>query len=122
MGLSVQTIGRPPGKLSGGELQRAALARALLARPDVLICDEITSGLDAVTQEGILDLLDGLRSTDDLTLVVITHDTGVVARLADRVLLLHNGSVLGHRAPAELRATAQHPVARALLGGQATST
>jgi peptide/nickel transport system ATP-binding protein len=90
MGLSEQTIERLPGKLSGGELQRAALARALLARPDVLICDEITSGLDPVTQKGILDLLDDLRSTAAVALIVISHDAGVVARLADRVLPLES--------------------------------
>ncbi|MFF0011834.1 ABC transporter ATP-binding protein [Streptomyces sp. NPDC005374] len=88
---------RLPGALSGGELQRAALARALLAHPRVLICDEITSGLDTVTRRGILDLLAGLlRERDDLSLVLITHDLDT-ARLAHRVAVLDGGELVGER-------------------------
>jgi peptide/nickel transport system ATP-binding protein len=85
MGLTEETVQRRPKTLSGGEIQRAALARAVLARPDVLICDEITSGLDPLTQAEVLDLL----TTLDLTLIVITHDPTVVARIADRVVVIH---------------------------------
>lgn len=87
-GLDERTAARRPAELSGGELQRAALARALLAEPKVLICDEITSGLDALVQASILDLLDELRRDLGLTLLLISHDMDVVARLADRVLEL----------------------------------
>jgi peptide/nickel transport system ATP-binding protein len=83
--------------LSGGELQRAALARALLAEPKVLVCDEITSGLDTITQAGILDLLMGLEG---LTLLVITHDLDVAARVADRVVVLDSGRIVAD-GPAE---------------------
>lgn len=93
VGLGPAAAARRPGGLSGGELQRAALARALLASPDVLICDEITSGLDTVTQAGVLDLLDGLRRALGLTLVLISHDMGVVARLADHVVILSAGRI-----------------------------
>ncbi|GAA2210530.1 ABC transporter ATP-binding protein [Nonomuraea monospora] len=88
VGLDEPTAARRPAALSGGELQRAALARALLAEPKVLICDEITSGLDALVQASILDLLDELRRDLGLTLLLISHDMDVVARLADRVLEL----------------------------------
>ncbi|MFI0091749.1 ABC transporter ATP-binding protein [Streptomyces bobili] len=100
LGLPEDLAHRPPGALSGGELQRAALARALLARPRVLICDEITSGLDTVTRRGILDLLAGLLSDgDDLALVLITHDLDT-ARLAHRIAVLEAG-VIVEQGPAE---------------------
>jgi peptide/nickel transport system ATP-binding protein len=98
VGLDERTTARRPAALSGGELQRAALARALLAEPKVLICDEITSGLDALVQAAILDLLDGLRRDLGLTLLLISHDPDVVARLADRVVTLENGRITAQKA------------------------
>lgn len=74
-GLTESLAERRPGELSGGELQRAALARALLAEPHVLICDEVTSGLGAVTRHTILDALAWLRERAELSLVFITHDS-----------------------------------------------
>ncbi|WP_245782505.1 ABC transporter ATP-binding protein [Actinokineospora terrae] len=91
--LTEETARRRPATLSGGELHRAALARALLARPRVLVCDEITTGLDAVTRTSVLRLLAALRAAHGLTLVLITHDHAVADHLADRVVTLHNGLV-----------------------------
>ncbi|MEU6225305.1 ATP-binding cassette domain-containing protein [Streptomyces sp. NPDC047042] len=103
LGLTEEQAHRLPGRLSGGELQRAALARALLAEPRVLICDEITSGLDTVTRRGLLDVLAGLRrGRDDLSVVLITHDLDIAA-LADRIAVLDGGEVVE-----------QGPVARVL--------
>ncbi|ACZ88338.1 ABC transporter ATP-binding protein [Streptosporangium roseum] len=115
VGLGPAAAARRPGGLSGGELQRAALARALLASPDVLICDEITSGLDTVTQAGVLDLLDGLRRALGLTLVLISHDMGVVARLADHVVILSEGRIAEEGGAAHVLARPRHPLTRALL-------
>jgi peptide/nickel transport system ATP-binding protein len=103
VGLDDETVLRRPRGLSGGELQRAALVRALLAEPEVLVCDEITSGLDAVTRAGLLDLL----ASVPCALVLISHDLDVVARLADRVAVLHEGRVV-----------AQGPVATTLDGAK----
>ncbi|NBM16637.1 ABC transporter ATP-binding protein [Streptomyces sp. GC420] len=93
-GLAEDVVRRTPARLSGGELQRAALARALLARPRVLVCDEITSGLDTVTRRGILDLLAGLLREADgkLSLVLITHDP-VAAAPATAVAVLDGGDL-----------------------------
>ncbi|KOX06584.1 peptide ABC transporter ATPase [Streptomyces sp. NRRL B-1140] len=114
LGLPDELTRRRPGELSGGELQRAALARALLARPRVLVCDEITSGLDAVSRRGLLDLLAGLaRDRGDLALVLITHDLDTAAP-AHRIAVLDAGELV-EQGPAQQVLTApRHPLTTAL--------
>ncbi|XVS66565.1 ABC transporter ATP-binding protein [Actinosynnema sp. CA-299493] len=112
VGLDEATVTRRPAALSGGELQRAALVRALLARPDVLVCDEITSGLDTLTQASLLDQLAALTCT----VVLISHDLAVVARLADRVAVLHRGHVVEHGPAGDVLGSPTHPVTIGLLG------
>ncbi|MGE7384391.1 ABC transporter ATP-binding protein [Streptomyces sp. NPDC004126] len=94
LGLAEELTLRPPGALSGGELQRAALARALLAEPEVLVCDEITSGLDAATRDAILTRLAVLRERNALSLVFITHDGAAAEALADRIAVLDTGRLV----------------------------
>ncbi|MFJ3867486.1 ABC transporter ATP-binding protein [Streptomyces nigra] len=119
LGLPEETAHRRPGGLSGGELQRAALARALLARPRVLVCDEITSGLDMVTRRGILDVLTGLvEDRGDLSLVLITHDLSTAA-LAHRVAVLDGGEVVEEGPTRTVLATPAHPFTIALTGAAA---
>ncbi|MEU9027514.1 ATP-binding cassette domain-containing protein [Streptomyces sp. NPDC048383] len=116
LGLTEEQAGRRPGGLSGGELQRAALARALTARPDVLVCDEITSGLDPVTREAVLDVLAGLRDRGGLGLLLITHDLAAAAALADRVAVLEAGRVVEEGPAHRLLGAPRHALTRALTG------
>ncbi|MEV6700959.1 ATP-binding cassette domain-containing protein [Streptomyces sp. NPDC051453] len=84
---------RYPGELSGGQRQRVSIARALAAGPDILLCDEVTSALDADTAAGIMDLLTRLRTEHQMTLVVVSHEHHLVARYTDTVHLLEDGRI-----------------------------
>jgi peptide/nickel transport system ATP-binding protein len=113
--LPARTAFRFPGELSGGERQRVAIARALAARPDILVCDEITSALDVSVQAAVLELLDELRSELGLALLFISHDLGVVAAIADRVLVLEQGSVCEEGPAGALLRRPTHPYTRRLV-------
>lgn len=115
LGVGESTAGRLPAELSGGELQRAALVRALMAEPDVLICDEITSGLDTVAQAELIDVLRELQETTGCALVVITHDFAVVAALAHRVAVMDVGRIVEQGATAAVLADPTHQITRALV-------
>lgn len=91
VGLPAETAERYPHELSGGQRQRVAIARALAAGPQVLLCDEITSALDARTAEDVLALLSALCREKHLALVLISHETPLLARRTDRALTLHRG-------------------------------
>ncbi|MFF3288771.1 ABC transporter ATP-binding protein [Streptomyces sp. NPDC003023] len=115
LGLAEDLVRRRPPQLSGGELQRAALARALLAHPRVLICDEITSGLDTVTRRGILDTLAGLlRERRDLSLVLITHDLDTAAP-ATHIAVLDGGELVEEGPARQILTSPRHPFTVALM-------
>jgi oligopeptide/dipeptide ABC transporter ATP-binding protein len=94
VGLDDGLLGRRPGQLSGGQRQRVAIARALVMRPRVLICDEPVSALDASNRNKILRMLDELRTTLGISIVVISHDLSSLAGIADRVLVLYGGRIV----------------------------
>ena len=96
LGLGSELHDRFPRQLSGGQQQRVAIARAFAAEPELIICDEITSALDANTQSQVLDILRELQVKRSTALLLITHDLAVVWRMAKRVLVLKNGIVHEH--------------------------
>ncbi len=83
-----------PYELSGGMRKRAALARAMVLEPDLILCDEPSAGLDPITSSGLDELLRGLQTGHGVTFVVVTHELRSIARIADRVLLLRGGTVV----------------------------
>ena len=106
---------RYPFELSGGMQQRVVIAMALVRQPHLVIADEITTALDVTVQAQILSLLAELRRTVGLTLLLITHDMGIVAQLADRVVVMYSGSVVECADVRTLFKSPRHPYSRALL-------
>ena len=92
--LDASFMQRLPGELSGGQKQRICIARALAAEPDFIICDEVTSALDQIVQEGILKLLLRLQEELGLTYLFITHDISTVNAIADQVVVMNQGEVV----------------------------
>ncbi|MFV2051281.1 ABC transporter ATP-binding protein [Aliiroseovarius sp. YM-037] len=87
-------IDRLPGELSGGQKQRVCIARALAAEPEVIICDEVTSALDQIVQEGILKLLLRLQEKFNITYLFITHDIATVQAISDEIVVMYQGEVV----------------------------
>ncbi len=108
-------LGQFPHQLSGGLRQRVMIAMALMCEPRLLIADEPTTALDVTVQAGILRLLAGLQAEMGLALLLITHDLGVVARVAHRVSVMYAGQVVESAPAAELFAAPTHPYTRGLL-------
>lgn len=104
-----------PHQFSGGMRQRVMIAIALACDPKVLIADEPTTALDVTIQAQILELMKDLRDKLGMAVVWITHDLGVIAGIADRVLVMYGGQVVEHAPVRELFANPKHPYTRALL-------
>jgi peptide/nickel transport system ATP-binding protein len=118
--LPARLAGRFPPELSGGERQRVAIARALAAGPELVVCDEITSALDVSVQAAVLELLAELRAELGLALLLITHDLGVVASVADRVVVLENGCICEQGAVRPLLSRPEHEYTKRLVAAAPT--
>jgi oligopeptide/dipeptide ABC transporter ATP-binding protein len=105
-----------PHNLSGGMRQRVMIAMALACKPSLLIADEPTTALDVTVQAQILDLLRDLQAETGMAIILITHDLGVVAEMADEVAVMYAGRVAERATAAEIFASPQHPYTLGLLG------
>lgn len=116
-GLPAAFAGRYPHEVSGGQCQRAAIARALAVKPKVLICDEATSALDVTVQKEILELLHTLRSEQGtkLSILFICHDISLVQRFCDRVLVMYHGDIVEQGTPIDVICHPQNDYTQRLI-------
>ena len=102
-------------ELSGGMAQRVMIAMALASKPDLLIADEPTTALDVTIQAQILDLMRNLQEQYNAAIILITHDLGVVAEMADRIAVMYAGQIVEEAATDELFRDPQHPYTQGLI-------
>ena len=115
VGLPQDALDRYPHEFSGGQRQRICIARALAARPNILICDEAVSALDISIRATVLDLLDDLKKKLSLSLLFITHDLGVVRHVADRIIVMHFGKLVEEGTADEVLLHPKEDYTRALI-------
>ena len=102
-------------ELSGGEKQRICIARALAAEPELIICDEVTSALDQLVAEGILDLLQDLQNKTDMAYLFITHDLATVKAIADKIVIMLQGKIVEQGEKKEILSPPHHEYTDKLL-------
>lgn len=120
VGLGAEHLHKYPHEFSGGQRQRVCIARAIALEPDFLICDEAVSALDLSIRSQILDLLADLKERLDLSLMFITHDLGVVRRIADRIIVMKAGKIVERGECEGVLADPQDPYTRRLIASVPT--
>lgn len=113
-----ERLSQYPYQLSGGMLQRIALAMALAKKPQLLLADEITTALDVTIQTEILDLLKDLQKKENLSVLFVSHDLAVVARVADKIAVMKDGRIVETGMALEVLQHPRHPYTRFLMGNQ----
>ena len=115
VGLQPELLARRPGRLSGGQCQRMSIARALLARVKILLCDEITSALDVTIQAQVVRLLKELRETEELSMIFVSHDLALVSSLCDRIMVIRQGVCVEEGTAAQVIGAPRHSYTKELL-------
>ena len=105
-----------PHQISGGQKQRVMIAMAMSCEPSILIADEPTTALDVTVQKRILELMNDLQMSHDIGIIFITHDLGVIAEVADRVIVMNNGKIVEQGPVLDIFENPQHPYTKSLLG------
>ncbi|MPN22545.1 Methionine import ATP-binding protein MetN [bioreactor metagenome] len=111
-----EKINTYPSQLSGGQKQRVAIARALATNPKILLCDEPTSALDSLTTKSILRLLQDINRQFHVTILIITHEMGVVKSICNKVAVIDNSILVEQGFTKEILANPRSSIARMLLG------
>jgi len=117
VGLEPNIKPKMPSEISGGMRSRVGLARAIVMKPDIMLYDEPTSALDPVMTDRINELITGLRDKLGMTSIIITHDIGSVYNIADKVAMIHEGKIIFHGTPAEIRAS-RNPYIQQFISGR----
>ena len=115
VGLDEKIADRYPNQLSGGQRQRVCIGEALMTNPGLLVADEAVSALDVTIQAQIMALLRNLQKESGMSMILITHDIGLVASMADRVIVMYAGQMIEEAPVKELFAAPAHPYTKALL-------
>lgn len=115
VGMESDAHDRYPHEISGGQRQRACIARALASRPDILICDEAVSALDLSIRATVLDLLAQLKARFGLSMVFVTHDLGVAKHIADRIIVMHGGRIVESGLAADVLGAPRDAYTRSLV-------
>jgi ABC-type glutathione transport system ATPase component len=114
VGLPAGALHRHPPEFSGGQRQRIGIARALASKPDLLVCDEVTSALDVSVQAQVLELLREIQADTGIAYVFISHNLGVVRQISERVVVMRKGAVVETGATGDVLSRPGHPYTRAL--------
>lgn len=114
-----ESIDKMPSELSGGQQKRAALARAIVLEPEVILYDEPTTGLDPIRADVINELILKLARQLNVTSIVVTHDLASAFKVADRMVMMHEGTVLLEGSPDDFRKS-EHPIVQRFLRGEAS--
>ncbi len=115
VGLDFELLNKYPHELSGGQCQRAAIARAICVKPQLLLCDEITSSLDASVQAEVVVLIKKLAETMNMAVIFVSHDIALVSQLSHRLLVLKNGDCVEHKETQAILDAPEHPYTKELI-------
>ena len=115
VGLDEKSLEKYPHEFSGGQLQRITIARAIIIKPKLIVCDEITSALDVSVQKQILELLKKLQKDLDLSYLFIGHDLAVVQDISQKIVVMYMGEIVEELNSIDLKSKAKHPYTKLLL-------
>ena len=115
VGLDENALEKYPHEFSGGQLQRITIARAIIRKPKLIVCDEITSALDVSVQKQILELLKKLQKDLDLSYLFIGHDLAVVQDISQKIVVMYMGKIVEELDSVDLKSKAKHPYTKLLL-------
>ena len=113
--LSTDLLTKFPQEVSGGQLQRLNIIRSLLAQPDILVCDEITSNLDVMAEQNVINILLNEKNIENKTLIVISHDLSVLQRLTNRIIVIKDGQIVDEFKNKDLFNHQRHPYTKLLI-------